>query len=96
MIYKRSILAPCNKLTLNIKRTNYLIIPSNYRLNQMKHNFEININDQSLSRVGSYGYLGIEVAETLIWQTQVDTTVKKVSAGLGVLNRFAILYPAKH
>ena len=59
----------------------------------MKHNFEINVNDQSLSRVGSYGYLGIEVDETLSWQTQVDTMVKKVSAGLGVLKKVRDLVP---
>ena len=38
-------------------------IASNYRLNQVKHNFEINVNDPSPSRVGSYGNLGIEVDE---------------------------------
>ena len=59
----------------------------------MKHNFEINVNDQSLSRVGSYGYLGIEVDETLSWQIQVDTMVKKVSAGLGVLKKVRNLVP---
>ena len=48
----------------------------------MKHTFEVNVNDQSLSRVGSYGYLGIKVDETLSWQTQVDTMIKKISAGL--------------
>ena len=48
----------------------------------MKHNFEINVNDQSLSRVGFYGYLGIEIDETLSWEIQVDTMAKKVSAGL--------------
>ena len=35
----------------------------------------------------SCGYLGIEVDETLSWQTQVDTIVKKVSAGLGVFKK---------
>ena len=44
-----------NKLTLNMKKTKCLIIGSNYSLNQMKHNFEVNVNDKSLSRVGFYG-----------------------------------------
>lgn len=31
----------------------------------------------------SYGYLGIEVdAETLGWQTHVDTKLKKIAVGL--------------
>ena len=53
----------------------------------MKHNFEINVNDQSLSRIGCYGYLGVEVDETLSWQNQIYTMVKKVSAGLRVLKK---------
>ena len=32
-----------NKLTLNIKKTKYLIIASHYNLNHMEHDFEINI-----------------------------------------------------
>ena len=85
-----------NKLiTLNIKKTKYLIIASNYRLNQMKRNFEINVHDQSLSRVGSYGYLGIVVDETLSWQTQVDTMVRKVSAGLGVSKKVYDFLPCQ-
>jgi len=49
------------------------------------HNFEVNVNGQSLSKVSSYGYLATRVDETLNWQTQTDAMVKKISAGLGAL-----------
>jgi len=62
----------------------------------MKHKFEVNVTDQSLSIVSSYGYLGIEVDETLIWHTQIDIMTKKISSGLGAIKRFVILYPARH
>ena len=35
--------------------------------------------------MSSYRYLGIKVDETLNWQSQIDTMVKKISTGLGVL-----------
>ena len=51
----------------------------------MNHNFEENVNGQSLSRVSSYRYLGIEVDETVNWQSQTDIMITKISAGLGAL-----------
>ena len=51
----------------------------------MNHKFEVNVNGQSLCRVSSYRYLGIEVDETVNWQSETDTMVKKISAGLGAL-----------
>ena len=58
-----------NKLTLNVKKTKYLIIASNHRLNQLEHESDIKVEDQPLLRVNSYRYLGIDVDETLSWQT---------------------------
>ena len=54
----------------------------------MNHNFEVNVNGQSLSlSIGaySYRYLGIEVDETVNWQSQTDIMITKISAGLGAL-----------
>ena len=62
----------------------------------MNRNFEVNVNGQSLSRVSSYRYLGIEVDETVNWQSQTDTMVKKISAGLGGRSRFVIMFSARY
>ena len=58
-----------NKLTLNVKKTKYFIIASNHRLNQLEHHFDIKVEDQPLLNVKAYRYLGIDVDETLSWQT---------------------------
>ena len=44
------------------------------------------------------GYLRVGglVDETLTWQTQVDTTVKRFLRLLGFLSEFVTLYPAKN
>ena len=41
----------------------------------------------------NYRYLGIEVDKALGWQSHVDTTRKKVSAGIGALKRIRSLVP---
>ena len=84
-----------NKLILNVKKTKYLIIASNHRLNQLEHDFDIQVQDQSLLTLNSYRYLGIDVDETVSWQTQVGTIFKKISAGLGALKRVRNLVPRK-
>ena len=51
----------------------------------------MNVNGQSLSRVSSHRYLGIEVDKTLNWQPQTDTMVKKVSAGQALIRMYEAL-----
>ena len=58
-----------NKLTSYVKKTKFFIIASNHRLNQLEHDFDIKVEEQPLFRVNSYRYLGIDVDETLSWQT---------------------------
>ena len=76
-----------NKLTLNVKRTMYLIIASNHRLNQLEHDFDIKAKVQPLLSLNSYRYLGIDVDETLSWKTTGGTILNKISAALRALKR---------
>ena len=38
-------------------------------------------------------YLGVEIDDTLMWHSQIDQIVKKVSAGLAILKRARALVP---
>ena len=40
-----------NKLSLNVKKTKYMIMGSHYRLSHLEHDFDIKVNDRSLERV---------------------------------------------
>ena len=82
-----------NKLTLNVKKTKYMIIGSHYRLRHLNGDLNVTVNCQQLTWVTNYRYLGIEVDEALGWQSQVDTICKKVSAGIGALKRTRYLVP---
>ena len=81
-----------NKLTLNVKKTKYMIIGSHYRLRHL-NDLNVTVNGQRLTRATNYRYLGIEVDEALGWQPHVDAVCKKVSAGLGAIKRIRSLVP---
>ena len=85
-----------NKLTLNVKKTKYMIIGSHYRLRHLNGDLNVTVNSQQLTRVTNYRYLGIEVDKALGWQSQVDTICKKVSAGIGALKRIRSLVPCQN
>ena len=82
-----------NKLTLNVKKTKYMIIGSHYRLRHLNGDLNVTVNSQQLTRVTNYRYLGIEVDEALGWQSQEDIICTKVSAGIGALKHIRSLVP---
>ena len=82
-----------NKLTLNVKKTKYMIIGSHYRLRHLNGDLNVTVNSQQLTRVTNYRYLRIEVDEALGWQSHVDTVCTKVSAGIGALKCIRSLVP---
>ena len=54
-----------NKLTLNVKKTKYMIIGSHYRLRHLNSDLNVTVNGQRLTRVTNYRYLEIEVDKAL-------------------------------
>ena len=71
-----------NKLTLNVEKTEYMIIGSRNRLNQIHSNPEIVIGEQTIERVARKEFLGVIVDEKLNWHEQVDTQCKKISKNI--------------
>ena len=82
-----------NKLTLNVKKTKFLILGSQARLSNLNYRFNIQINGQSIERMYSYRYLGLEIDESLNWQVHIETICKKISASLGALKRIRTFVP---
>ena len=76
-----------SKLTLNVKKTEYMIIGSRNRLNQILSNPEIVIGEQTIERVAFKEFLGVTVDEKLNWHKQVHTQCKKISKNIALLRR---------
>ena len=88
-----------NKLTLNIKKSNFIIFhPSRHKLaNQMS----IKIFDHSshknlpLERKQFIKYLGVLTDEHLSWKTHIDSQCNKISRIVGVISKLRHCLPTR-
>ena len=65
-----------NKLTLNVKKTKYIIIGSHYRLRHLNGHLNATVGSPQLTRATNYRYLGIEVEDALEWKSQVKRSLQ--------------------
>lgn len=75
-----------NKLSLNIKKTNYILFGNRIRVDSLSTTC-ITIDGVSVSRVSSTKFLGVIVDESLNWKQHVAHVSSKVSKSIGVINR---------
>jgi hypothetical protein len=76
-----------NKLTLNVDKTEYMIIGTRQKFKNFSSDMNINIGGKNLTQVVSKKVLGIIIDDQLRWDEQIDDISKKVSQGIGMLRR---------
>ena len=76
-----------NKLTLNVGKTEYMIIGTRQKLKNFSSEMNINIGGKNLTQVVSKIVLGIIIDDQLRWDEQIDNITNKVSQGIGMLRR---------
>ena len=54
-----------NKLTLNVKKTKYVLIGSQFKLSQINSDFTVKVNNTPLERVIKQKFLGVQIDESL-------------------------------
>ena len=77
-----------NRLSLNIKKTKYMIFHNKNK--PIDHSPIININNISVDRVTDFNFLGITLDEQLNWRSHINKISAKISKSIG------ILYKLKH
>ena len=82
-----------NKLTLNIKKTKYMLIGSKFKLSQIHNDFTVKVHNTPLARVVKHKVLGVHIDESLNWRPHINATSKKISAGLAILKRVSPTIP---
>ena len=80
-----------NKLTLNVKKTKYMLIGSQFKLSHINSDFTVNVNNTTLERVIKHKSLGVQIDESLNWRPHIHTILKKISAGIAILMRVSHL-----
>jgi hypothetical protein len=63
-----------NKLILNIEKTEYMLIGSSQRLNDIQIP-TIRLGDTEVNRVSEIKTLGVVVDDQLLWKNHVDATI---------------------
>ena len=79
-----------NRLTLNIKKTKYMLF---HKHNKVVPNLNININTNIIERVSNFNFLGLHVASNLTWTKHTTEISKKISRMTGVLYRMRNILP---
>ena len=82
-----------NKLTLNMKKSKFMII-TNKKKKDIP-NFTVKIDSRPLEECNSYKYLGIHIDNKLTWDTHVCYLVKKISKACGALAKLRHSVPTK-
>ena len=77
-----------NRLSLNVAKTEFMIIGSRQRL--LVHNDEqisIQIDGKAIKRVNETKSLGLQIDEHLTWTRLVENISKKIASAIGALKR---------
>ena len=81
-----------NRLSLNIKKTKFIIFHNKNK--NIQHIIPIiKINNIPIERVTYFNFLGVTFNENLNWNNHVDTIATKISRAIGILNNLKYFVP---
>ena len=73
-----------NKLSLNIKKTNFMLFKGQKKIEYLP---KIEMNNVSLLSINTSKFLGVIIDEKLSWIHHIDYICKKVSKSIGILSK---------
>lgn len=80
----------CNKLSLNVAKSKYMIFHKPQKRIQPLH---LIMNDTTIERVSNFDFLGLTLNENLNWKSHIDKISNKISRSIGILNRHKYFIP---
>lgn len=82
----------CNKLSLNVSKTNYIIFKTRNR--RVPENLDdIHIDDITINRLSDVKFLGIIFNENLNWNTHIYHLCNTISKNVGILSKLKYILP---
>ena len=82
-----------NKLTLNMTKTEFMLIGSRQKLNSLSAFPALEINGTQLNRVNFTKSLGVLIDENLTWSNYINAITKKICSGIGSIKRISHCFP---
>ena len=81
-----------NKLTLNVKKSNFIIFTPKWKIYNTD-NAEIIINGNKIKQVKFTKFLGIYIDEHLSWKIHINNLAKQIARNVGMLNKLKNVLP---
>ena len=82
-----------NKLSLNIKKTHFIIFKSKKR--KLNQTVSIKINEQPIELVKYTKFLGVYIDEELSWKHHIDQVVSEISQMTGIMAKMRLYLSLK-
>lgn len=84
-----------NKLTLNMTKTEFMLIGSRQRLSTFTGSPTNAINDVQVNQVTTAKSLGVIIDDKLHWNSHIEKLTKKAVSGIGAIKRERHLVPQR-
>ena len=72
-----------NKLSINIKKSNFILFKT--KQNRRKLDLHFSINENEIDRVHEVLFLGVILDEHLSWKPQIQNVARKISKSIGII-----------
>ena len=77
----------CNKLSLNVKKTKFMIFRYPQQSPQRLPSLNLTINNSSIERVHNFDFLGLTISETLSWKQHVNKVCVHITKVLAMMRK---------
>ena len=84
-----------NRLSVNAKKTNYMLLETRQRNLKQDDNIFIELDNTRLERVFITKFLGVIIDENLTWKNHIDGVTKTISQNIGVINKLKYFVPER-
>ncbi len=84
-----------NKLTLNYKKTKFMIFTKKNYTQRFKNKFKVNINKQNIQQVDEFKYLGVIIDHRLSWSKHIEYLRTKISQAAGIVRKTVNVIPLR-
>ena len=87
---KLSVWFRVNKLSLNLKKTKFIVFKPNQK--RRSYNFQISINEQQSDQVKETVFLDVIIDENVTWKSEISHVANKVSKSIGMIHKSSFYF----
>jgi hypothetical protein len=85
-----------NKLSLNIVKTEFMVVGSRQRIKTLNNEIDIEINGNMVNQVTSVKSLGVHLDNHIMWSEHTDKLCKKIASAMRGFKTYKILHFNEH